>query len=139
MTTVPPNDDDGRHRALVTDRDGVIRRWDSECVGVFGYSSEEAVGETLDLIVPPALQALHWRGFNRAVASAQLKRPGKTLRVPAVHKSGKIISLQIDNATLIPGDDGTVDSVTVTPSVGPAWVAAVSRPALAMLGLRRGR
>jgi PAS domain S-box-containing protein len=140
VTTVPPKYDDGRYQALVTDRDGVIRRWDSECVGVFGYSSEEAVGQTLDLVVPPALQGLHWRGFNRAVASGQLKRPGKTLKVPAVHKSGKIFSLQIDDATLIRDTDGTVGEVTVTPSKGPAWVAAVSRPVLAVLGLlRRGR
>ena len=137
MTDRPENED--RHQALVVDREGVIRRWESECARVFGYSSEEAIGKTLDLVVPSALQARHWRGFNRAVASGQLKRAGKTLKVPAVHKSGKIISLQIDNATLLPGVDGAVDSVTVTPSVGPAWVAAVSRPALAVLGLRRGR
>jgi PAS domain S-box-containing protein len=106
-------------------------------VGVFGYSSEEAIGQTLDLVVPPALQARHWRGFNRAVASGQLKRPGKTLRVPAVHKSGKIISLQLDDATLIRDGEGTVAEVTVTPSTGSAWVVAVSRPALAVLGLGR--
>jgi PAS domain S-box-containing protein len=139
VTTVPPKDDDGRYQALVTDRAGVIRRWDSECVGVFGYSSEEAIGHTLDLVVPPALQARHWRGFNRAVTSGQLKRPGKTLRIPAVHKGGKIISLQIDDATLIRAADGTVGEVTVTPSIGPAWVAAVSRPALWVLGLGHGR
>jgi PAS domain S-box-containing protein len=113
----------------------VIRRWEDECVGVFGYSAEEAIGQTLDLVVPAPLQARHWRGFGRAVESGQLKRPGKTLRVPAVHKSGKVISLQIDHATLVCDADGTVREVTVTPSVGPAWVAAVSRPALAALGL----
>jgi PAS domain S-box-containing protein len=137
VTTVPPKDEDGRYQALVADRDGVIRRWGSECVGVFGYSAEEAVGQTLDLVVPPALQARHWRGFNRAVTSGPLKRPGKTLKVPAVHKSGKIISLQIDHATLIRDADGTVSEVTVTPSRGPAWVATMSRPALALLGLGR--
>jgi PAS domain S-box-containing protein len=43
-----------RHdQALVTDRDGVIRHWESACVSVFGYSREEAVGQSLDLIVPP--------------------------------------------------------------------------------------
>jgi PAS domain S-box-containing protein len=132
-------EDEDRYQALVTDRDGVIRHWDSECVRVFGYSSEEAIGKTLDLVVPPALQARHWRGFNRAVTSGQLKRPGKTLKVPAIEKGGRIISLRIDNATLIRDADGSVDAVTVTPSIGPAWVAAVSRPAFAVLGLGRGR
>ena len=132
-------EDEDRYQALVADRDGIIRRWDGGCVRVFGYSSEEAVGKTLDLVVPPALQARHWRGFNRAVTSGQLKRPGKTLKVPAVEKGGRIISLQIDDATLIRGADGSIEAVTVTPSIGPAWVAALSRPALALLGLRRRR
>lgn len=139
MTTAPPKGDEALYKGLVTDRDGVIRRWESECVDVFGYSSEEAVGQTLDLFVPPALRALHWRGFKRAVAAGQLKRPDKTLKVPAVHKSGKIISLQLDDVALIRDADGTVSKVTVTPSRGPAWVAAVSRPALAVVGLGRGR
>ncbi len=126
-------------QALVTDRDGVIRRWESACVSVFGYSREEAVGQTLDLIVPPPLQGLHWRGFNRAVASGQLKRPNKTLRVPAVHKSGRVISLQLDDTALVRGADGSVEKVAANPSSGPAWVAAVSRPVLGLLGLRRRR
>src|SRR5919201_2495466 len=94
-------ENDGQRHALVADKDGVIRRWDDECIDVFGYAPEEALGQTLDLVVPPALQARHWRGFNKAVASGKLKRPGKTLRVPAIHSSGKVISLQIDDATLV--------------------------------------
>jgi hypothetical protein len=116
----------------------VIRRWGSECSLVFGHSAEEAIGKTLDLVVPPTLQARHWRGFNRAVSSGRLKRPGKTLRVPAVHKTAKIISLQIDDATLV-RRAGTVDAVAVSPSIGPAWVAILSRPVLFALSLGRRR
>jgi PAS domain S-box-containing protein len=137
VVAMPPKDHNGRQQSLVADRDGVILRWDSTCVSVFGHSPEEAIGNTLDLVVPPPLQARHWRGFNRAVASGHLKRPGKTLRIPAVHKNGKIISLQLDNATLIRDAGGTVSEVTLTPSTGPAWVAAASRPVLAVLGLVR--
>ena len=50
MTEGP--EDEHQYQALVTDRDGVIRHGGSECVGVFGYSSEEAIGKTLDLVVP---------------------------------------------------------------------------------------
>jgi hypothetical protein len=71
------------------------------------------------------------------VASGQLKRPGKTLRVPAVHKSGRIISLQLEDNALVRGADGSVAKVAVNPARGPAWVAALSRPVLSVLGLRR--
>jgi hypothetical protein len=54
-----------------------------------------------------------------------------------VHKSGRIVSLQLDDVALIRDPDGTVGKVTLTPSTGPAWIAAVSRPALAVLGLGR--
>jgi PAS domain S-box-containing protein len=121
--------------ALVADRDGVIREWDSRCAEVFGYRAEEAIGQTLDLIVPPPLQKLHWRGFQKAVSTGDLKRPGKTLRVPAVHQSGALISLQLDDTGLGLDAAGNVVRVSVTPSRGPRWVTFVSRPVLAALRL----
>jgi PAS domain S-box-containing protein len=137
MPTVPPEGEDGKQQAIVADREGVIRRWDGECANVFGHSSEEALGQSLDLIVPPALQARHWRGFDRAINTGQFKRPGATLKLPAVHKSGAIISIEISDAAFIRAEDGTVDGVSLTPSKGPAWVAAVFRPVLALLNLGR--
>ena len=122
---------------LVTDREGVIVRWEDDCATVFGHSPQDALGRTLDLVVPPALQARHWRGFGRAVASGELKRPGKTLRLPAIHKDGRVISLQIDDAKLVKDRDGTVVEVSVRPSRGPGWIAAASRPVLAILNLGR--
>ena len=59
-------------RTIAADRDGVIRHWGREAEKVFGYTAEEAVGRRVDLIVPPALHARHWRGFDRAVDDGQL-------------------------------------------------------------------
>jgi PAS domain S-box-containing protein len=123
--------------ALVVDREGVIRAWDGDCAEVFGYSEEEALGKTLDLVVPPPLQKLHWRGFNRAVATGKLKRPGKTLRVPAVQKGGKLVSLQLEDTELVRGSDARVAQVAVSPSRGPRWISALSRPLLAVMSLGR--
>jgi PAS domain S-box-containing protein len=134
VTTSPIARVEGHQRAIVADRDGVIRRWDSECVRVFGYTSEEALGHKLDLIVPPVLQARHWRGFNKAVNTGQLKRPGATLKIPAVHKSGTLISVQLTDATLARADDGSVDRVTLTLlGQGPWWAAVAWRAVLVLL------
>jgi PAS domain S-box-containing protein len=65
---------DGREQGvIVADRDGVIRGWGSRCAELLGYSAEEAIGHKVDLIIPSALRSRHWRGFRRAMKTAELK------------------------------------------------------------------
>ena len=121
-------------RAITADSDGVIRHWGREAENLFGYTSEEALGRKVDLIIPPVLHARHWRGFDKAVNSGQLKRPGKTLKVPAVNKSGTIVPISGSLALRI--SEGTVDAVTLTLfGQGPGWTAAAWRTVLAPLKL----
>ena len=51
---------------VVADRDGVIRLWNELATGLFGHQEADAVGSTLDLIVPEHLRERHWLGFRRA-------------------------------------------------------------------------
>ncbi len=129
-------------RAITADRDGVIRHWGREAENLFGYTSEEALGRKVDVIIPPVLHARHWRGFDKAVNSGQLKRPGRTLKVPAVHKSGTVVPIS-GSLALTRANDGTVDAVTLTLfGQGPGWTAAAWRAVLAPLKvgqLVRGR
>lgn len=122
-----------KERTITADREGVIRHWGSEAENVFGYTSQEALGHKVDLIIPPVLHARHWRGFDKAVSSGQLKRPGKTLKVPAVHKSGATVPVS-GSLALSRANDGTVDTVTLTLlGQGPAWAALAWRAGLAPL------
>ena len=55
-------------RATVTvDRDGIIRQWDDAVTEVAGYSADEALGRSLNVVIPPVLRSLHWHGFDRAM------------------------------------------------------------------------
>jgi PAS domain S-box-containing protein len=67
-----------RERTVAADRDGVIRHWGREWENVFGYTSEEAIGRKVDLIIPPVLHARHWRGFNKAIQAGHLRNPIRT-------------------------------------------------------------
>jgi PAS domain S-box-containing protein len=129
-------------RTITADRDGVIRHWGRDAESLFGYTSEEALGRKVDVIIPPVLHARHWRGFDKAVNGGQLKRPGKTLKVPAVHKSGTLVPIS-GSLALTRANDGTVDVVTLTLfGRGPGWTAAAWRAVLALLKagqLMRGR
>jgi PAS domain S-box-containing protein len=124
-----------RERTVAADRDGVIRHWGREWENVFGYTSEEAIGRKVDLIIPPVLHARHWRGFNKAIQAGHLRKPDPNLKIPAVHKSGEIISLHATLA-LTHTDEGTVDGVVATIfGRGPAWRGTAWRAVLAPLKL----
>jgi PAS domain S-box-containing protein len=122
-------------RTIAADTDGVIRHWGREVENVFGYSSEEAVGRRVDLIIPPVLHGFHWRGFDRAMATGRLRRPDPNLKLPGVHKSGEIVPFR-GTLALTHADDGTVDGAVATIfGRGPAWKAPAWRVVLAPLKL----
>ena len=52
---------------IYADRSGTIARWNRAASALFGYSVEEALGQSLDLIIPEHLRAAHWRGFEAAM------------------------------------------------------------------------
>lgn len=53
---------------IFADRSGTIRRWNPAAATLFGFPADEALGRTLDLIIPEHLRSAHWRGFDGAVA-----------------------------------------------------------------------
>ncbi len=80
---------------IATDRDGMIDFWNPGAERIFGFSAEEAVGHSLDLIIPENLRARHWEGFNRVMATGESHYGhGDLLSVPALTKSGQRISVE---------------------------------------------
>jgi PAS domain S-box-containing protein len=80
---------------IFADREGVIRLWNAGAQAVFGYQPEEAIGQTLDLIVPERLRERHWKGFRRVMATG-VTRYGREelLAVPAIGKDRERISVE---------------------------------------------
>jgi PAS domain S-box-containing protein len=74
---------------LFADREGVIRLWNRGAERIFGYSAEEAIGQSLDLIIPEKLQQRHWDGYHQVMAEGQSKYGTQLLSVPAKHKDGR--------------------------------------------------
>ncbi len=79
---------------IFADREGVIRLWNAGARAVFGYEPEEALGQTLDLIVPERLRERHWEGFNRVMATGVTRYGRELLAVPAIGKDGGRISVE---------------------------------------------
>jgi len=77
---------------------GVITFWNRAAEALFGYAREEAVGRPLDLIVPERFRSAHNGGFARFVAGGAPRLVGKTVDVPARHRSGREIEIGLSLA-----------------------------------------
>lgn len=93
----PPHSLTGVHRAIVeqaqdaiifADRDGVIRLWNRGAEIIFGFAAAEALGQSLDLIVPEKLRRAHNEGFRHAMETGQVRHDGRVLTTRSQHKYG---------------------------------------------------
>jgi PAS domain S-box-containing protein len=114
--------------SVTVDRKGIIRQWGDAVTDVVGHSAHDALGQSLNVVIPPALRPVHWWGFDQAMKSGRLNKD--LFKVPALCKDGRII---VAHATidLIAGDAGDTDGAVVTfvgvgsPWQGRAWQAAL--------------
>jgi PAS domain S-box-containing protein len=51
---------------VIADRDGTIQLWNDVATALFGHLEREALGASLDLIVPEEFRTRHWIGYRRA-------------------------------------------------------------------------
>lgn len=80
---------------IATDADGRITFWNPGATRIFGFTSEEAIGSSLDLIIPENLRARHWAGYHRVMATGESHYgQGDLLSVPGLTKDGRRISVE---------------------------------------------
>ncbi len=80
---------------IAADRDGVIRFWNAGAQRIFGFARDEAIGQSLDIIISARLRERHWAGYRHAMATgASRYGAGDVLSVPALRKDGKTISVE---------------------------------------------
>ena len=95
---------------LFADREGKIRFWNKGAEAMFGYSSGEALGQSLDLIVPEKQRPRHWEGWEKVMATGVTKYGRDVLAVPAMKKDGTRISIEF-NVILLKSAGGEVQGV----------------------------
>jgi PAS domain S-box-containing protein len=75
--------------------DGVIQVWNDAATRIFGFTSEDAIGQSLDLIIPERFREAHWRGFERALADGTTKYLGQSLPTRSERKDGTTIYVEL--------------------------------------------
>ncbi len=97
---------------IVSDAGGTITLWNPAAERIFGFTESEALGRSLDLIIPERQRQRHWDGYHQTMKTGETRYAYDVLRVPALHKDGRALSIAF--------------TVALLPSNGPAPAAIVA-------------
>lgn len=90
---------------VVANREGTITFWNGAATRLFGHTEDDAVGRSLDLIIPERLRARHWAGYAETMRTGVTSYADRLLEVPAVHRDGHTLSVAF-TVTLVRDDAG---------------------------------
>lgn len=95
------------------DLQGLITLWNPAAETMFGFSTAEAIGQSLDIIIPERLREAHWRGFHTAIASGRTRLNGRPTVTRALHKSGATLYVEMSFAMVCATSGEVIGSVAV--------------------------
>jgi PAS domain S-box-containing protein len=101
--------------------DGKILLWNPAAERIFGFTAEDALGHSLDLIIPERFRNRHWDGYQRVMRTGQTRYGTEVLRVPALHKDGRSLSIAFTVALLHAGDGGIEAIVAIVRDETARW------------------
>jgi len=78
--------------------DGMIQAWNAAATAMFGYAAAEAIGQSLDIIIPEGFREAHWKGFDRALEAGDTKYRGRSLPTKASKASGETFYVELSFA-----------------------------------------
>jgi PAS domain S-box-containing protein len=108
---------------IFADQQGVVRLWNRAAETMFGYSADEALGQSLDLIVPERFRARHWGGYRHVMATGVTSYGQRLLAVPAMRKDGERISIEFSIALLKDERGEVTGAAAVVRDVTARWQA----------------
>jgi len=108
---------------IFADRVGLIRVWNAGAEAVFGYAEHEAVGRSLDLIIPERFRSAHWTAFDRAISTGQTKHGREAMTTRAVAKDGSDLYVDLSFALVDDGAGGVRGAVAVARDVTARYKA----------------
>lgn len=106
---------------VVSDARGIITIWNAAAERIFGFTEAEALGQSLDLITPERHRARHWAGYEKTMASGVTRYGADLLRVPALHKEGRALSIAFTVGLLSGADGGVTGIVAVVRDETTRW------------------
>jgi PAS domain S-box-containing protein len=106
---------------LFADRGGVVRFWNQSAQDVFGYAASEAVGQTLDILIPAPWRERHWEGYRQAMVAGTTRYARNVLAVPALRKDGTRVSIEFTIVLVRGADETVLGAAAVIQDVTERW------------------
>lgn len=105
------------------DRNGVIRLWNDAAETLFGHSAEQAIGQSLDLIIPEKHRGAHWTGWDRVMESGRTRYGQEPLAAPGITADGERVSLEF-SITMLKDENGEIEGIAaILRDVSKRWQA----------------
>jgi PAS domain S-box-containing protein len=98
---------------VFTDIAGVIRVWNRGAQALFGFTAEEALGHSLDLIIAERFRRAHWEGYHAAMASGRTRHGAQVRTTRAVHKDGRKLYVELSFGVVVDDAGVVLGSVAV--------------------------
>ena len=93
--------------------DGAITLWNPAAEYIFGFTAAEAIGQSLDIIIPERLRKRHWDGYDKTMETGVTRYGHDVLRVPAINKKGEPLSIAF-TVGMLHGVDGKVSAIVAS-------------------------
>jgi PAS domain S-box-containing protein len=90
---------------VVSDASGAITLWNKAAERLFGYTEAEALGQSLDLMIPERMRQRHWDGYQKTMETGITRYGTEVLQVPAIDKAGRSFSIAFTVALLYTPDN----------------------------------
>ena len=116
---------------IFADREGVVRLWNQGAEAIFGYAAAEAIGQGLSLIIPEPLRRAHDQGFERAMASGQLRNAGRVLTTRARGKDGGRLYIDFSFSLVTDAGGAVVGAVAIGRDCTATWLEKAAQRAAA--------
>lgn len=84
---------------LTTTSRGSIITWNKGAERIFGWQSDEVIGQSIQVIMPNEMKPLHQAGMDRYVKTGEAKIIGKPVELIAVRKDGSKVPVELSLGT----------------------------------------
>jgi len=106
---------------IFADLAGTVRAWNAGAERVFGHTAAEAIGQSLDLIIPEQFREAHWQGYRRALAAGDTKYQRQAMPTRALRRDGETIYVELTFAIIHGGERDVIGALAHARDITERW------------------
>lgn len=108
---------------VFADLEGIIRSWNRGAEAVFGFAADDAIGQSVDIIVPEKMRRAHWEGYNKAIALGDTYSGRGARLTRALHLTGQTLYVDMSFAMVRDGAGLLTGSIAVARDATARYLA----------------